>query len=58
MIVEDAALLEDAERSQVMGSKHKEGVSIDKEGYWPLKKAKEKYCGCDTVKIESTNPYE
>ena len=58
MIVEDATLLEGAERSQVIGSKCKEVASGDKERHQLPKKAKEKYYRDDTVKMESANPCE
>ena len=41
MIAEDTALLEGSEESQVVGSKHKEVISGDKEGHWPPRKLKE-----------------
>jgi len=59
VLEEEAALLEEAERSQVMGSKHKEVASGDKEGQQPSKKAKEKQPGKyhrgATVKMGDTN---
>ena len=62
MLVEDTALLESAKRSQIIGSKHKEVASRDKEEQQPPKKAKEKqlekYCGGAIIKIESANSYE
>ena len=58
MIVEDATLLEGAERSQVVGSKCKEVVSGDKERHQLPKKAKEKYYRDDTVKMGDANPCE
>ena len=42
VIVEDAVLLEGSKESQVIRSKCKEVIFKDKEGYWPLKKAKER----------------
>ena len=42
VLEEDAALLEDAEKSQVVGSKYKEVISRNKKKQWPSKKAKEK----------------
>ena len=56
--MEDTILLEDAERSQVMGSKYKEVTFGDEERHQPSKKAKEKYHGDNAVKIEGANPYE
>jgi len=54
--VEDAILLEGTKGSQVAGSKHKEVISGSEKKHWPPKKAKEKYYGDDTVKIEDANP--
>ena len=55
MLKEEAALLEGAERSQVVGSKHKEVAAGDEEEQQPSKKARGKqlgkYCGGITVKI-------
>ena len=42
MLEEEAALLEGAEGSQVMGFKHKEIATGDEEGQWLSKKAKER----------------
>ena len=56
--MEDAILLEGAERSQVMGSKYKEVTFRDEERHQPSKKAKEKYHEDDIVKMEGANPYE
>ena len=62
MLEEEATLLEEAKRSQVMGSKYKEVAARDKEGQWPFKKAKErqlgKYCRGATVKMGDANPCE
>jgi len=62
VIAEDAALLKDSERSQVVRSKCKEVVSGDKERYQPLKKAKErqqgKYCKGTAVKMGGAKPCE
>ena len=58
MIAENATLLEGAERFQVVGSKHKEVISRDKEGHWSSKKAKEKYCRGNAVKMRGANPYK
>ena len=55
MITKDATLLEGAIGFQVVGSKYKEVTSGDKEIYWPSKKAKEKYCKSNAVKIKSVN---
>ena len=55
VIAEDATLLEGSEGSQVAGSKYKEVTSRDEKGYQPPKKAKGKYYGDDTVKIEIAN---
>ena len=60
MLEKEAALLERAERSQIMGSKCKKVTAGDKERQWPSKKAKgkqpEKYCEGATVKIRGANP--
>jgi len=60
MLEEEATLLESAEESQVMGSKHKEVAFRDKEGQWPSKKAKrkqlEKYYRGVVVKMKDANP--
>jgi len=56
VLKEEAALLERAEGSQVMGSKHKEIATRNKEEQWPFKKARGKYCRGATVKIEGANP--
>ena len=45
-------IAEDAEESQVIESKCKEVISGDEEGHQPPKKAKEKYYGVATVKME------
>ena len=62
MLEEEAALLEEAEGSQVMGSKHKEIATRDKEEQQPSKKAKgkqqRKYHGGAIVKMEGANPCE
>jgi len=42
MLEEEAALLEGAERFQIVESKHKEIAAGDEEGQWPSKKAKER----------------
>ena len=55
-------LEEEAEGSQVMGSKRKNIAARDKEGQWPSKKARGKqpgkYCRGATVKMGGANPYE
>ena len=62
MLEEKTALLEGAEGSQIVESKHKEITARDKKGQWPSKKAREKqlgkYCGGATVKMEDTNTCE
>ena len=58
MLEEEAALLEGAERSQVMESKCKGVAAGDEEGQQPSKKARGKYCGGATVKMGSSNPCE
>ena len=59
VLEEEAALLEEAEGSQVAGSKCKEIATRDEEGQWLFKKAKKKqqgkYCGGATVKIGGSN---
>ena len=50
-ITKDIAFLESAERSQAMGSKYKKVASVDKEEYWPLKKAEGKYRRDDAIII-------
>ena len=56
MIAENTALLEGSEGFHVVGSKHKEVTSGDKEGHWPPKKAKgrqqEKYHRGTAVKMK------
>jgi len=51
--------LEEAEGSQVMGSKHKEVTAKDEEGQWPSKKARGKqpgkYHGGAAVKMGGAN---
>jgi len=60
MLEEEATLLEKAEESQVVGSKHKEVAARDKKGQWPFKKARGKqpgkYRGDATVKMGGANP--
>jgi len=62
VLEEEAALLERAERSQVVGSKHKEVAAGDKEEQWPSKKARGKQLGKyhrgAAVKIGGTTPCE
>ena len=62
VLEEEAALLEGAEGSQVVGSKHKEVAAGDEEEQQPSKKAREKqpgkYCGGAAVKMGGSNPYE
>ena len=45
MLEEEATLLEEAEGSQVAGSKCKEITARDKKGQWPFKKARGKQLG-------------
>ncbi len=60
MLEEETALLERAEGSQVMGSKHKEVAARDEEGQWFSKKARGKqpgkYCGGAAVKMGALTP--
>ena len=62
VLEEEAALLEGAEGSQVMGSKRKEVAAEDEEEQRPSKKARGKqpgkYCGGATVKMGGSNPCE
>ena len=62
VLEEEAALLEGAEGSQVVGSKHKEVTTGDEEKQWPFKKARGKqpgkYCGDAAVKMGGSNPCE
>jgi len=62
VLEEKAAFLEEAEGSQVTGSKHKEIATGDEERQWPSKKTggkqPGKYCGDVTVKMEGANSYE
>ena len=51
-------IAEDAEEFQVVESKCKKVTSEDEKRHWPPKKAKEKYYGIATVKIEGFNLYE
>ena len=56
MLEEEAALLEEAEGFQVVGSKRKEVTARDEEGQWPSKKARGKYCGGAAVKMGVLTP--
>ena len=62
VLEEEAALLEGAEESQIMGSKCKEIAAGDEEVQWPSKKARGKQPGKyrrgAVVKIEGANLYE
>jgi len=58
VLEEEAALLEGAEGSQIVGSKCKEVAAGDKEGQQSSKKARGKYRGGAIVKIGGSNPYE
>ena len=62
VLEEEAALLEGAEESQVVGSKRKEVAAGDEEEQWPSKKARGKqpgkYRGGATVKMGGSNPCE
>jgi len=62
VLEEEAALLEEAERFQVVGSKHKEVAAGDEEEQQPSKKARgkqpEKYRGGAAVKMGGSNLYE
>ena len=62
VLEEEAALLEGAEGSQVMGSKHKEIATGNEEEQQPSKKARGKqpgkYRGGATVKMGGTTPCE
>ena len=55
MIAEDTTLLEGSKGSQVAESKYKKVTSGDEEGYWPSKKAKEKYYRDAIVKMGGAN---
>ena len=60
MLEEETTLLEGAEESQIVGSKHNEIATGDEEGQQPSKKSREKqqekYCGGAAVKMGGTNP--
>ena len=58
VLEEEATLLEGAEGSQVMGSKHKKVASGDEEEQRPSKKARGKYRGDAAVKMGGSNPCE
>ena len=58
VLEEEAALLEGAEGSQVVGSKHKEVATGDEEGRRPSKKARGKYYGGAAVKMGGATPCE
>ena len=58
VLEEEAALLEGAEGSQVMGSKRKEVTAGDEEEQWPSKKARGKYHRGVAVKMRGSNPCE
>jgi len=62
VLEEEAALLEGAKGSQVMGSKRKEVAARDEKVQQPSKKARRKqpgkYCGGAAVKMGSANPCE
>jgi len=62
VLEEEAALLEGAEGSQVVGSKHKKIAIGDEEEQWPSKKARGKqpgkYRGGAAVKMGGSNTYE
>ena len=58
VLEKEAALLEGAEESQVMGSKCKEIATGDEEGQWPSKKARGKYHGGAAVKMGGSIPCE
>jgi len=60
VLKEEAALLEETEGSQVVGSKHKEVAARDEEVQQPSKKARGKqlgkYCRSATVKMGVLTP--
>ena len=58
ILEEEAALLERAEGSQVIGSKCKEVTARDEKGQQPFKKTRGKYCRSATVKMGGSNPCE
>ena len=58
VLEKEAALLEGAEGSQVIGSKRKEITAGDEEGQWLSKKARGKYRGGAAVKMGGSNPCE
>ena len=62
MLIEEVTLLEEAERFQVMGFKHKKIATRDEKEQQLFNKAKGrqqgKYCRNATVKMGSANPCE
>ena len=60
--LQDKVLEEEAEESQIMGSKHKDIAARDKKGQWPTKKARGKQLGKHhrgaIVKMGGANPCE
>ena len=58
MLEEEAALLERAEGSQVVGSKRKEVTAGGEEEQRPSKKARGKYCRGAAVKMGGATPCE
>ena len=59
MLEDEAALLEGAKGSQIVGSKHKKVATRDEKGQWPSKKARgkqlEKHCRGAAVKMGGAN---
>ena len=55
MLEEEAALLEGAKGSQVVGSKRKEVTAGEEEEQWPSKKARGKYHEGVAVKMGGSN---
>ena len=58
VLEEETTLLEGAEGSQVVGSKHKEVATGDEEVQRPSKKARRKYRGGAAVKMGGSIPCE
>ena len=58
VLEEEAALLEGAKGSQIMGSKRKEVATGDKEEQQPSKKTRGKYCGGAAVKMGVMEHFE
>jgi len=62
VLEEEATLLEGAEGSQIMGSKHKKVAAGDEEVQWPSKKARGKQLGKyrrgAAMKMGGANPCE